>query len=118
MNERLKLLRTTLKKTLREVAIDLNMTDSYFSILETGKRELNDRIIQLVCLTYNVNESWLRFGKGEMFRQPIEPPKLEQRDIIIRFIQTTFNQLNPETQKILLDAFEKIHNEQNQSVKQ
>lgn len=34
---------------------------------ETGVREPSDAIIKSICREFDVNEEWLRTGKGEMF---------------------------------------------------
>ena len=34
---------------------------------ETGKRNPSDAVISLICREFNVNETWLREGTGEMF---------------------------------------------------
>ena len=35
--------------------------------METEGIKVNDRMIKLICVTYNVNENWLRSEKGTMF---------------------------------------------------
>lgn len=42
---------------------------SHISALENGNRTITDRIINDVCREFNVNEQWLRTGKGEMFKE-------------------------------------------------
>lgn len=70
MNERLKAIR------LHE-DIDLSQSEfgsrigiqsrAHISALESGTRKITDRIISDVCREFNVNETWLRTGKGPMF---------------------------------------------------
>jgi hypothetical protein len=43
-----------------------------FDILIHGHRTANDRIIRLIRLTFGVNETWLKTGKGEMFHSALE----------------------------------------------
>ena len=36
-------------------------------MLDNGQRNLSSQSIKLLCSIHNVNEEWLRTGKGEMF---------------------------------------------------
>ena len=38
---------------------------SHISALEKGRRVITDRVINDVCREFNINEQWLRTGKGE-----------------------------------------------------
>lgn len=46
----------------------IGMTDSEIKNIENGKTQLKENKIPLICSTYNVNETWLRTGEGEIFR--------------------------------------------------
>ncbi|MFQ9544998.1 MAG: helix-turn-helix domain-containing protein [Clostridium sp.] len=70
MNERLKLLRSTLKLTTREFAKVINLSGGAITNMEKGVRNITDRVISDICREFNVNEEWLRDGKGEMFIEP------------------------------------------------
>lgn len=70
MNERLKLLRSTLKLTTREFAKVINLSGGAITNMEKGVRNITDRVISDICREFNVNEEWLREGKGEMFIEP------------------------------------------------
>lgn len=48
----------------------LGVTGAAISRIEAGTRGVTDAIIKSICLTYGVNETWLRTGEGEMFVQP------------------------------------------------
>ena len=43
------------------------MSDGEIKNIETGLTQLKENKIPLICNAYNVNEEWLRTGKGEMF---------------------------------------------------
>jgi transcriptional regulator with XRE-family HTH domain len=45
----------------------LGLTYSAISAIEIGKNPPTDANIKLICLTYGVNEDWIRSGNGEMF---------------------------------------------------
>ncbi len=38
----------------------------HISSLENGVKNITDRIINDVCREFNINEEWIRTGKGEM----------------------------------------------------
>ena len=64
---RLKLLRENLSLTQKELSQILMIKQASYSAIETGRRELTDRNISLLCNTFHVNPTWLREGIGEMF---------------------------------------------------
>lgn len=70
MKERLKELRKALGLGQVEFSKRINIAQSSYSQFENGQRELRDIHISQICSTFNVNEEWLRTGKGEMFNQP------------------------------------------------
>lgn len=89
---RLKQLRKFLKLSQKSLAQELGITQTAYSMIETGVNPLPDRYIKVVCSLYNVNETWLRTGEGEMF---ISTPYSKEFSEI-------FSRLLPETQSYLL----------------
>lgn len=69
MNKRIKTLRKELELTQSQFAENLNITKSAIANMETGARNITDRTISDICSKFNVNEEWLRTGKGEIFIQ-------------------------------------------------
>ncbi len=67
MNERLKLLRNTLKISQELFAKKIKLTRSAISNYEKGTRNITNRVISDICREFNVNEEWFRNGNGEMF---------------------------------------------------
>ena len=67
MNNRLKLLRKTLKKTQQEFGTLCGKSRDAISTYEIGRVVPDDAFIKLVCMKFNVNEQWLRTGEGDMF---------------------------------------------------
>lgn len=43
------------------------LTRNYVWMIEKGERVPSDRTISDICREFNVSESWLRTGEGEMF---------------------------------------------------
>ena len=47
----------------------LDVGGNYIYMLESGTKPVSDRIVKDICREFDVNEMWLRTGKGEMFVQ-------------------------------------------------
>ncbi len=47
----------------------IGLTQAYVSALSIGRKIPSDRTISDICREFNVNETWLRTGEGEMFLQ-------------------------------------------------
>lgn len=67
MNERLKLLRKTLKLSQDAFAERIGMKGSSISLLESGGRNITEQVIKSICREFNVDYIWLATGDGEMF---------------------------------------------------
>ena len=44
------------------------MTQGYITSIERGTRDVNSRLVKLICETYSVSENWLFTGDGDMFQ--------------------------------------------------
>ena len=69
MKERVKQVRKELKLTQQQFSDQLGIQRNAIANCESGRAELSDAVISLICRTFNVNEDWLRNGEGEMFVQ-------------------------------------------------
>ena len=69
MNERIKLLRTTLGLSGEKFGERIGLSKYAISNIEMGKNNLTEQTIISICREYNVDEEWLRTGKGEMFSE-------------------------------------------------
>lgn len=67
MNERLKILRKSLKLTQQEFADRIGIKRNSLANYEIGRNTPIDAIVVSICREFNVNEDWLRTGNGEMF---------------------------------------------------
>jgi transcriptional regulator with XRE-family HTH domain len=70
INIRLLEIRKTKGFTQEEFADRIKIGRSMIGSIEEGRREVKDRLISLVCLTFGANEHWIRTGKGAMFDNP------------------------------------------------
>jgi transcriptional regulator with XRE-family HTH domain len=83
------------------------VSSGYTAEIENGHRAANDRIMHLICLTFGVNETWLKSGKGEMFSA--SPVERKER------ILSLFDKLNPRFQEyalVVIDQLIKLQNDQ------
>lgn len=67
IHERLKTLRKELGLTQQEFAERINLRRNSIAQIELGYRNPSGAVLALICKTFNVNETWLRTGEGEMF---------------------------------------------------
>lgn len=67
MNEHIKELRKALGLTQHEFAEKIGSVQNTITGYETGRRIPSNQVITLICREFNVNETWLRTGEGEMF---------------------------------------------------
>lgn len=70
MKERILQVRKDSKLTQDAFASRLNLSKNFVWMLEKGERIPSDRTILDICREFNINEGWLRTGKGEMYKLP------------------------------------------------
>jgi len=107
INERVKQVRKVYKMTQVNFSKQISITQGSLGEIETGVRNVNDRIIQLISSQFNVNRDWLKTGKGEMF-------DVEKPDIGLEHLIEIYKQLDKQLQSYLLDQSElllKFHTE-------
>lgn len=78
MKERLKELRAYLGLTGEKFGEKIGLKKVVISQMETGKSCITDRTVSLICREFNVNETWLRTGDGDMF-EPISEKELREK---------------------------------------
>lgn len=64
IRDRIAKVRISFGKNQEEFGASLGVTKSTISLLETKKREPSERLIRDVCREFEINEDWLRTGKG------------------------------------------------------
>ena len=65
--ERIRQLRETLGLNQTDFSAAIGFSQSTITMIESGRREVQERHIKTICSAFNVNEEWLRTGEGEMF---------------------------------------------------
>lgn len=76
IGERVKELRRQVNLTQQAFADRLNLKRNTVGSYEVNVVEPSDRTISDICREFNVNETWLRTGEGEMFNQITQSEKL------------------------------------------
>lgn len=66
MNERIKEARKKLGLTQEQFADKLGLKRNTIATYETGVKNPSERTISDICRVFNINEEWLKTGKGNM----------------------------------------------------
>jgi transcriptional regulator with XRE-family HTH domain len=98
--ERLRIARKKLGITQAEFARRIGLTQTSMSMIQSGKSNLTDKNIKLICVTYNINEAWLLTETGGMFVSP-SPYEKELLEIF-RKLYDAYQEFLLETTKNLL----------------
>lgn len=101
MKDRIKELRKSLKLTQQAFADRLGIKQNTVALYEMGRSGVSDGIIKSICREFNVNESWLRTGEGEMFA-----PKTRE-ETIAKFFGTLLD-TNMKFKKDLIETLAKL----------
>lgn len=80
----------------------LGLSKNFINLVESGRRNASDRTISDICRIFNVNEDWLRYGKGEML---IEQSREQQID---EFIQRALSEEPEGIRRRLVAALSKL----------
>lgn len=77
LGERIKKVRRALDLTQQEFADRIGSKRNTVATYEVGRIAPSAAVISLICREFNVNETWLRTGEGEMFN-PTEDDAVEK----------------------------------------
>ena len=64
INERVKMIRKEKNLTMEAFGKQLGVTKVAISRIESGDRNVTDRMFLSICNTFNVSPEWLRDGSG------------------------------------------------------
>ena len=98
MNKRLIEIRKDQHLTQAEFAEKINLTQSAIGNYENGRRIMSDRTIADVCRVFNLNEDWLRYGTGPMYR-----PKMDRDNLLAAKIGDLINSDDEFIKNLILD---------------
>lgn len=118
LSDRIKLLRKEyLKMSQADFGNMLGVKRDVINNIENNRLknpEKQEPLYRLICLKCNLNEEWLWYGNGEMFKETLEMDEtaeivselLEESNSfynIIKEIMRTYAKLSPNSKKVLLD---------------
>lgn len=69
MKDRIKKIRKKESLTQQKFADRLGLKRQTIATYETGRSEPMDNIIVSICREFNINEDWIRYGKGPMYKE-------------------------------------------------
>ena len=119
--ERVKEIRKSLEMTMEQFGNKLGVTKVAISNIEKEKRNLTEQMSRAICREFYVSEEWLKTGHGETYQQLseyedragivsdlLEEGKDNAFYSIILEIVKTYSELSPASQKVLMEAAEKL----------
>ena len=99
VNRRIKEIREKIGLNQRDFCKILSLSGGYISGIEVNLRKVNDRLIKLIISEFGVNEEWLRFGNGKMFKETNDNDKAA-------LLLSLFNNLPPHYQDVVLGVID------------
>ena len=112
MHRRIALIRKKKEFTQDVFADKLNLTKNFISLIETGKRDPSVRTINDICEKFDVNEAWLRTGKGEMFQTEDTKTETDIESDIARLTIDLLTEPSDSFKNRLISALSRLTEEQ------
>lgn len=78
MNNRLKELRKALKLSQVAFGDAIGLARNTVSLTETGDLPISEKTVANICKVFNVSETWLRTGEGDMFNPQSREDEIAQ----------------------------------------
>ena len=69
MKDRIRKIRKDFGLTQKEFADRLGIKQNTVATYEIGKTNVGEAVITSICREFNVNEEWLRYGSGSMYKE-------------------------------------------------
>lgn len=110
IGERIKKIRKELDLTQAEFGSKIGSVQNTVTGYENGRRNPSAPVITLICEKFGINENWLRYGEGEMYK-PAPSDALEQLAIEYNLSHASyiviekFVNLKPEKRNELIEFF-------------
>ena len=113
LGERIKKVRKNLDLTQQKFADQIGTTQNNIASYEIGRREPSAAAVNNICKTFNISETWLRTGEGEMF---LPSPNGVLDELAQKYGLSTrgkvivekFLDLNPDVQEAVAVYIEKV----------
>jgi transcriptional regulator with XRE-family HTH domain len=101
INARIRAIRNALGLSQRKFSSIIALSNGYTARIEIGQIQVNERLIKLVCSSFNVNESYVRYGEGDMFREEVPDDKF-------RNLTSMVKSMPPKYQDFLFDMLDRL----------
>lgn len=119
MRIRIKEIRLNRGFSQEEFGKRLGVTKSTISNIETGRFNLTDSMVKLICKEFNVDENWLRTGEGNMeptvsqaeaYRRAADAVASgsHEMDRIVRGIITYYGNMDDDCKSLFWDYLQKV----------
>ena len=82
VNERVREIRKSVKLTMEKFGERLGVGKVAISCIESGKNNVTEQTLKVICREFNISEEWLRTGKGDMYDILIDDFTLVISDLI------------------------------------
>lgn len=107
LNTRIRELRRSpkIKLTMEQFGKRLGVTKTAISRIENGERGVTEQMILAICREFNVNETWLRTGEGDMFIE------LSKEEYIAGFIGKILKNKEDSFKKRYIEMLSKLDEE-------
>ena len=91
MHERLRKIRRMEDLTQEEFGKRVGVKRNTIAQYEMGRNEPIDSVIALICKEFSINEEWLRYGKGEIYKpKTIKEELVDLTDKLLSEESTSF----------------------------
>jgi transcriptional regulator with XRE-family HTH domain len=107
IGERIRAVRKALGISQRDFCGGIYLSHSFYAKIETGTRNPNERVYELISNKYNVNKDWLLTGRGEMFSKPPPDVELVQLMEIIKELDPLFRDCIIQQVKLMANLHKK-----------
>ena len=116
IGERIKAVRLAAGLTMEAFGEQVGVSKSFVSMVESGKANASDQTILFICREFNINETWLRTGEGEMEEPVTEDDRiaklfgdvLKDKSEIRRRLISALARLDPEDWGLIERMIEKV----------
>lgn len=113
LNTRVKILRKNLNLSQETFGNKLGVTGAGISKIESGQRKLTEQMLLMICIEFNINENWLRYGDGEIFRQKLttgieQLAEYYQLDELDKRIINEYSMLDDKKRKVIKEYIMRI----------
>jgi transcriptional regulator with XRE-family HTH domain len=117
ISERIKAVRKALGISQRDFCGGIYLSHSFYAKIETGTRNPNERVNELICNKYKVNKDWLITGKGNMFSETPPDMELLQLTEIIKNLDPVFRECIIKQVNLMANLHKKCKENQKQGMK-